>query len=104
MLALLASTLLSPALLSSAVVLAAEDGGGASLLLLAGPVAGGLAYVGCWSYYRNTGKSHAFERETRVNAKPVAGSDTKVGEVKGTTKSDIDGANHTDHRSRVQRM
>ncbi len=91
-------------MLSSALVLAAEESGAPVFLLLFGPLAGGLVYFGLWSFYRNTGKSHAFDRETRVNAKPVTGTDAKVSEVKGTKKSGIDGANHRDHRSRVQRM
>jgi len=90
--------------LSSAFVVAADEGGAPTFLLLLGPVAGGLVYLGFWSFYRNTGKSHAFDRETRVDAKPVTGSDAKVREVKGTKKTGIDGANHREHRSRVQRM
>ncbi len=86
-----------------ASLLAANDGGPAWLLVL-GPAGGGALYFGLWSYYRNTGKSHSFERETRIAAKPVSGNDTKVDEIKGTKKSDIDGDNHTNHRQRVQRF
>jgi hypothetical protein len=57
-----------------------------------------------WSYYRNTGKSHSFERETRIGAKPVTGSDRKVDEIRGTKQTSIDGDNHDDHRERVQRL
>ena len=51
-----------------ASLLAANDGGPAWLLVL-GPAGGGALYFGLWSYYRNTGKSHSFERETRIAAK-----------------------------------
>ena len=84
-------------------LLAASDGGPAWLLIL-GPAGGGALYFGLWQYYRNTGKSHSFERETRVEAKPITGTDRKVDEIKGTKKSGIDGANHGDHRQRVQRL
>lgn len=87
----------------SAVLLAASDGGPV-WLLLAGPAAGGGFYYGWWRFYRNTDKSHRFERETRVQAKQATGTDMKVDEVRGTKRSSIDGANHTDHRERVQRM
>ncbi|MEN9645001.1 MAG: hypothetical protein RL238_1670 [Actinomycetota bacterium] len=87
----------------SAVLLAASDGGPV-WLLLAGPAAGGGFYYGWWRYYRNTDKSHSFERETKVATKPITGQDTKVDEVRGTKRSSIDGANHTSHRQRVQRV
>jgi hypothetical protein len=87
-----------------AALLAASNDGGPAWLLIIGPAGGGAMYYGLWQYYRNTGKSHSFERETKVAAKPVTGNDRKVDEIKGTTKSGIDGANHTDHRQRVQRF
>jgi hypothetical protein len=40
-----------------------------------------------WRYYRNTHTSHSFERETRIEAQPVTGSDAKVKEITGTKKS-----------------
>jgi len=87
-----------------AALLAASSDGGPAWLLIIGPAGGGAMYYGLWQYYRNTGKSHSFERETKVAAKPVTGNDRKVDEIKGTKKSGIDGANHTDHRQRVQRF
>lgn len=84
-------------------LLAASEGGPAWLLVL-GPAGGGAVYYGFWSFYRNTGKSHGFEHETRVESKPVTGSDRKVDEIKGTKKSSVDGDNHGDHRQRVQRI
>ena len=73
-------------------------------LLIFGPAAGGGLYYGLWSFYRNASKSHSFETETRVDAKPVTGTEHKVNEVRGTTKSGIDGNNVSNHRQRVQRV
>jgi len=87
-----------------AALLAARDDSGPVFLLALGPVGGGALYWGLWSYYRNTGKSHSFETETRVVAEPVVGSDRKVNEVKGTKKSGIDGDNRSNHRQRVTRV
>jgi hypothetical protein len=86
-----------------ATLLASSDGGPGWLLIL-GPAAGGGLYFGLWNFYRNTGKSHSFERETKVQAKPVSGNDRKIDEVKGTKKSGIDGDNKSNHRQRVQRI
>ncbi|MFN8024681.1 MAG: hypothetical protein U0Q03_24340 [Acidimicrobiales bacterium] len=87
-----------------AALLASSDGGPAWLLIL-GPAGAGGLYYGLWQYYRNTGKSHSFEKETRIAlVKPVTGRDGKVDEVKGTKKTKIDGANQADHRQRVQRV
>jgi hypothetical protein len=59
----------------------------------------------CIRYYRNTDKSHAFERETEVEAKPVTGSDArKVDEIKGTRETRIHGDNVHAYRKRVQRI
>ena len=88
---------------SSAALIAAEDDGGPVWLLLLGPAGAGGVYFLSWRYYRNTDKSHAFERETRIEAQPVTGNDAKVNEIKGTKKSGIDGDNRTNHRQRVQR-
>ena len=88
----------------SSVMLGASNDGGPVWLLILGPAGAGGVYFGLWSYYRNTGKSHSFERETRIGAKPVTGADRKVDEIKGTKKSSIDGDNHGDHRERVQRI
>jgi hypothetical protein len=91
------------AVLASEMLGASSDSGPAWLLLL-GPAGAGGVYFGLWSYYRNTGKSHSFERESRIGAKPITGDDRKVNEIKGTKHSGIDGANHTSHRERVQRL
>lgn len=73
-------------------------------LLLIGPAGATALYWGLYRYYRNTDKSHAFERETTVQAKPVTGSDQKVDEVKGTQASRISGDNASDYRKRVRRI
>lgn len=79
-----------------------EDGGG--WLLLAGPAAGVALYTALFRYYRNTDKSHSFERETIIESKPVTGTDAKVDEVRGTKRSSIQGNNVRKHRERVQRL
>ena len=79
-----------------------SDDSGIFLLLL-GPAGAAGLYWSLYRHYRNTDKSHAFERETTVNAKPVSGSEQKVGEVKGTQKTSIDGDNVRAFRQRVQR-
>jgi len=80
-----------------------DDSGGLALLLL-GPGAGIGLYWALYRYYRNTDKSHAFERETKVEAKPVTGSEFKVGTNNGTRDSRIAGDNVSDYRKRVARM
>ena len=79
-----------------------SDDSGIFLLLL-GPAGAAGLYWSLYRHYRNTDKSHAFEHETIVNAKPVSGSEQKVGEVKGTQKTSIDGDNVRAYRQRAQR-
>jgi hypothetical protein len=59
-----------------------------------------------YRYYRNTDKSHAFERETKLEVKPITGveNDRKVDTITGTQKTRIDGDNVHDYRERVQRL
>lgn len=80
-----------------------SDDNGLVFLLALGPAAATGLYWSLYRHYRNTDKSHAFEHETSVNAKPVTGSEQKIGEVKGTQKTRIDGDNVRDYRERVQR-
>ena len=84
-------------------VLATESDNSLALLLL-GPVGAGLVYWGLYRYYRNVDKSHAFEKETLIEAQPVTGSDHKVDTVRGTKRTRINGNNVSNHRSRVQRL
>jgi hypothetical protein len=73
-------------------------------LLLLGPAGGIGLYWALYRYYRNTDKSHAFERETKVDSKPVTGSDLMVGTNNGTRDSRIAGDNLREYRKRVERM
>ena len=77
--------------------------GGLGILLL-GPAGGVGLYWMLYRYYRNTDKSFAFERETAVVAKPVTGSDQKVGNVTGTQESRVEGDNVREYRRRVERV
>ena len=72
-------------------------------LLLAGPASATALYWGLYRYYRNTDKSHAFERETTVEAKPVTGSDRQVDTNNGTQETRIRGDNVREYRKRVVR-
>jgi hypothetical protein len=80
-----------------------SDENGLALLAL-GPAGAAGLYWALYRYYRNTDKSHAFERETRVEAQPVTGSDSKVGTNNGTRESSIRGNNVRDYRERVAKI
>ena len=80
-----------------------SDDGGLWLLAL-GPAGGGALYWAIYRYYRNTDKSHAFERETTVKAEPVTGSESKVDTVEGTQATSIPGNNAGAYRQRVKRL
>ena len=82
-----------------------DDDGGLALLLL-GPAGGTGLYWMLYRYYRNTDKSHDFEHETAIAAKPVEGmeNDQKVGVNNGTREKRISGDNVHDFRKRVQRI
>jgi hypothetical protein len=79
-----------------------DDGG--LWLLAAGPAGATALYWALYRYYRNTDKSHAFERETAIEAKPVTGSEAKVAEVTGTREKRIGGDNVGAYRKRVERV
>lgn len=81
-----------------------ETDGDAGWLLLLGPAGAFAVYMGLYRYYRNTDKSHAYERETLIESQPATGRDTKVGEVKGTKRSSIEGNNVREYRRRVERI
>lgn len=81
-----------------------SDDGGSLAILLLGPAGGTALYWALYRYYRNTDKSHAFERETKVEAKPVTGSEHKVGVNNGTRDTRIPGDNLRDYRKRVERL
>ena len=91
-------------MMSLLIALHSSSSGGSLLLLLAGP-AGGIGLFWCmFQSYRNTGKSHSFEHETQVVAKPVTGNEQKVDAVHGIQRSPIDGDNVSEYRQRVQRV
>lgn len=73
-------------------------------LLAIGPAGATALYWALYRYYRNTDKSHAFERETAVEAQPITGSDEKIGENNGTQATSISGDNASAYRTRVQRV
>lgn len=77
---------------------------GSLFLLLLGPAGATGLYWGLYRHYRNTDKSHSFERETAVHARPVGGTQQKVAEVKGTQKTSIPGDNERAFRKRVERI
>lgn len=73
-------------------------------LLAIGPAGATALYWALYRYYRNTDKSHAFERESTVEAQPVTGSDAKINTVTGTQKTSIPGNNVGAYRQRVERV
>ena len=79
-----------------------EDGG--LWLLTLGPAGAGALYWAIYRYYRNTDKSHAFERETTVDAERVTGTESKVDQVEGTRETRIGGDNVKAYRQRVTRI
>ena len=90
-------------LLGEMAVFAASNDDSPGGLLALGPAAGGALYWALWRYYRNADKSHSFEQETRIEARPVTGREAKVGDNNGTRNSSISGKNSSTHRQRVQR-
>jgi hypothetical protein len=85
------------------IVVMASDGVPA-WILAAGPAGAVATYWSLHRYYRNTDKSHAYERDTLITAQPVQGDREKVRHISRTRDSDIDGDNSSDHRQRVQRL
>ena len=73
-------------------------------ILAAGPAGAVATYWALYRYYRNTDKSHSYERDTLIAAQPVQGSEEKVDHISRTRDSDIDGDNSRKHRQRVQRL
>ena len=81
------------------------DNDGILFLLALGPASAAGLYWMLYRYYRNTDKSHSFERETDIKAQPVTGADQdmKIDEIQGTQETQIRGNNVGDYRRRVQR-
>lgn len=87
------------------VIPAATSGDDSPLwLLAAGPAGAGVTYWSLYRYYRNTDKSHAFERDTIIEAQPVQGGEEKVDHISKTRDGRVDGDNGDDYRQRVQRL
>ena len=87
------------------IVVLATSGDDAPLWLLAAGPAGAVAtYVSLYRYYRNNDKSHAFERDTLIEAQPVQGSEERIDHIRKTRARRIDGDNSEDHRVRVERL
>lgn len=81
-----------------------EESGGEAWLLLSGPLAGGALYGALYRFYRNTDKSHRFEKETAIESQPVAGGENKIEELRGIKRGSIQGNNVRNYRQRVQRV
>ena len=90
--------------LASSFESSSGDDGGLFWLLAAGPASAVGTYWAIYRYYRNTDKSHNFERETAIESQPITGADNKVDERNGTTDKSIPGDNRANHRSRVKRV
>lgn len=82
------------------------DGDGILFLLALGPASAAGFYWAIFRHYRNTDKSHHFERETAVEVLQLTGSegDRKVDEIRGTRAKAIEGDNKANHRQRAQPM
>lgn len=82
------------------------DGDAILLLLSLGPISAVGFYWALYRHYRNTDKSHAFERETAVEVLTLTGAenDRKIDEIRGTRDTQIKGENGAQHRQRVQAM
>ncbi len=75
-------------------------------LLALGPAGAVGFYWAIHRYYRNTDKSHAFERETAVEVLSLTGHETdhKVDEVRATRSARVQGDTVGNHRQRVRPM
>lgn len=94
--------IISAVALPAVLPLATDDG--VLWLLAAGPAGAVATYWLIYRYYRNTDKSHQYERDTIISAQPVQGGEEKVDHISKTRDSDIDGDNSAKHRQRVQRI
>ena len=63
------------------VVVMASGDGVPAWILAAGPAGGAATYWALYRYYRNTDKSHAYERDTLIAAQPVQGNQEKVDHI-----------------------
>lgn len=82
------------------------DGDGILFLLALGPASAAGFYWAIYRHYRNTDKSHAYERETAVEVLALTGQqdDRRVDTVRDTRNKRIEGDNVANHRQRVRPM
>ncbi len=85
--------------LTVAIITADSDWPG--WLLALGPVGGATFYWAVWMAYRNTDKSHSFEKETEVVVSGLVGEDVKIGENNGTRDRWVRGRNDNKPRERL---
>ena len=86
-------------------IVMATSGDSAPLwLLAAGPAGAAATYWSLYRYYRNNDKSHAFERDTLIEAQPVQCGKERINHIRKTRDSDIDGDNSAKHRERIERF
>lgn len=81
----------------------ATDNGLFPWILAAGPVGGAATYWALFRYYRNTDKSHHYERDTIIETQPIRGTDEWEKKIFRTRDAFTKGRNDEDHRARVQR-
>ena len=86
------------------VVLATSGDDAPLCLLAAGPLGAVATYMSLYRYYRIHDNSHAFERDTLIEAQPLQGGEERVDHIRNTRDSGIDGDNSSSHRDRVQRI
>ena len=86
------------------IVMAASGDSAPLWLLAAGPAGAAATYWSLYRYYRNNDKSHAYERDTLIEAQPVQGEKERIDHISKTRDSDIDGDNSTEHRERIERL
>ncbi|TXK19911.1 hypothetical protein FVQ89_00470 [Homoserinibacter sp. GY 40078] len=82
-------------------MLASADSDWVLALLALGPVGASVFYWAVWMSYRNTNKSHSFERETAIAVDDMRGDDVKIGTNNGTTARTIRGMNSDEPRRRL---
>ncbi len=70
-------------MIAQLIAMASDDG--LVWLLAAGPAGAAGTYWLIYRYYRNTDKSHAYERDTIIEAQPVQGGEEKVDHISKTT-------------------
>ena len=80
-----------------------SDASGLFLLSL-GPAGGTAVYWALYRHYRNTDKSHDYERETKVGSKRVTGTQRLSSKAKGLENKRIRNENTKWYRQRVRRF